>query len=53
MALDPNGQAVPDPSRAYQLFFSFYFAMTGVHALHMVIGHIRHIREGTCPPVLP
>ena len=24
--------------RAYQLFFSFYFAMTGVHALHMVIG---------------
>jgi cytochrome c oxidase subunit 3 len=21
-----------------QLFFSFYFAMTGMHALHMVIG---------------
>ncbi len=38
MAPDTNGQAVPDPSRAYQLFFSFYFAMTGVHALHMIIG---------------
>ncbi len=24
--------------RAVQLFFSFYFAMTGVHALHMIIG---------------
>jgi cytochrome c oxidase subunit 3 len=24
--------------RALQLFYSFYFAMTGVHALHMVIG---------------
>jgi cytochrome c oxidase subunit 3 len=24
--------------RALQLFFSFYFAMTGVHALHMIIG---------------
>jgi len=21
-----------------QLFFSFYFAMTGVHALHMIVG---------------
>jgi cytochrome c oxidase subunit III len=27
----------PDPQRA-QLFFSLYFAMTGMHALHMVIG---------------
>jgi cytochrome c oxidase subunit III len=27
----------PDPANA-QLFFSLYFAMTGVHALHMVIG---------------
>jgi cytochrome c oxidase subunit 3 len=27
----------PDPQHA-QLFFSFYFAMTGFHALHMVIG---------------
>jgi len=27
----------PDPANA-QLFFSIYFAMTGVHALHMVIG---------------
>jgi cytochrome c oxidase subunit 3 len=37
---------VPGPSfqfegvhaRGAQLFFSFYFAMTGMHALHMVIG---------------
>jgi cytochrome c oxidase subunit 3 len=27
----------PDPTNA-QLFFSLYFAMTGLHALHMVIG---------------
>jgi cytochrome c oxidase subunit 3 len=27
----------PDPQQA-QIFFSFYFAMTGFHALHMVIG---------------
>ncbi len=27
----------PDPRHA-QLFFSFYFAMTGLHALHMIIG---------------
>ncbi|HTM50542.1 MAG TPA: cytochrome c oxidase subunit 3 family protein [Bryobacteraceae bacterium] len=27
----------PDPASA-QLFFSLYFAMTGLHALHMVIG---------------
>jgi cytochrome c oxidase subunit 3 len=29
---------MPVSERALQLFFSFYFAMTGVHALHMVIG---------------
>ncbi len=35
---------VPGPSfsfdgpRESQLFFSFYFAMTGMHALHMIIG---------------
>lgn len=29
--------AGPDPRNA-QLFFSFYFAMTGLHALHMIIG---------------
>jgi cytochrome c oxidase subunit 3 len=37
---------IPGPSFAYegdnpqhvQLFFSFYFAMTGLHALHMIIG---------------
>jgi cytochrome c oxidase subunit III len=26
------------PPREMQLYFSFYFAMTGMHALHMVIG---------------
>jgi cytochrome c oxidase subunit 3 len=25
-------------SQNVQLFFSFYFAMTGMHALHMVVG---------------
>lgn len=29
--------AGPDPARA-NLFFSLYFAMTGLHALHMIIG---------------
>jgi cytochrome c oxidase subunit 3 len=25
-------------AQSAQLFFSFYFAMTGVHALHMIVG---------------
>ncbi len=29
----------PDPVNA-QLFFSLYFAMTGLHALHMIIGAV-------------
>jgi cytochrome c oxidase subunit 3 len=41
-AADQPGPVVPRVAplgeRAVQLFFSFYFAMTGVHALHMVIG---------------
>ena len=32
-----HGDTVPDPAQV-QMFFSFYFAMTGMHALHMVIG---------------
>ena len=35
--LQAGGNA-PLSERALQLFFSFYFAMTGVHAVHMVIG---------------
>jgi cytochrome c oxidase subunit 3 len=31
LSIDPH-------SRSVELFFSFYFAMTGLHALHMVIG---------------
>jgi len=27
-----------DLAQHAQLFFSFYFAMTGLHALHMVVG---------------
>lgn len=27
-----------DPQRAEQLFFSLYFLMTGLHALHMIVG---------------
>jgi len=26
------------PARPAEIFFSFYFAMTGMHALHMIIG---------------
>ncbi|MEX0938560.1 MAG: cytochrome c oxidase subunit 3 family protein [Pirellulales bacterium] len=32
----PAGEAAPPPEM--ELFFSFYFTMTAVHALHMVIG---------------
>jgi cytochrome c oxidase subunit III len=28
----------PDTARQTEIYFSFYFAMTGMHALHMVIG---------------
>lgn len=35
---DDNGQQIPVSSNEAQLFFSLYFAMTGMHALHMVIG---------------
>jgi len=35
---DDNGKEIPvDPQHA-QLFFSLYFAMTGMHTLHMVLG---------------
>ncbi|MBI3405331.1 MAG: cytochrome c oxidase subunit 3 family protein [Acidobacteria bacterium] len=34
----PNFEALQ--YRETQLFFSFYFAMTGMHALHMVIGMV-------------
>ena len=30
--------AVPADARAAEMFFSLYFAMTGLHALHMVVG---------------
>ncbi|HVF91433.1 MAG TPA: cytochrome c oxidase subunit 3 family protein [Blastocatellia bacterium] len=33
----PNAPGSPDPYKI-QLFFWIYFAMTGVHALHMIIG---------------
>lgn len=40
--LVPGPQFGPEPPLANpqhaQLFFSFYFAMTGLHALHMIIG---------------
>jgi cytochrome c oxidase subunit 3 len=40
-----SGQAVPEAAaeqtaRQSEIFFSFYFAMTGLHAFHMVIGLI-------------
>jgi cytochrome c oxidase subunit 3 len=36
-ATESDGEARINP-RHVQLFFSFYFALTGLHALHMVIG---------------
>ena len=35
---DDNGKHIPVSSNEAQLFFSLYFAMTGMHALHMIIG---------------
>jgi cytochrome c oxidase subunit III len=35
---DDNGKQIPVNPREAELFFSLYFAMTGMHALHMVIG---------------
>jgi cytochrome c oxidase subunit 3 len=34
----PNFQFDPEYSRNAQLFFALYFLMTGLHALHMIIG---------------
>jgi cytochrome c oxidase subunit 3 len=31
-------ESTPENSKGVELFFSFYFAMTGLHATHMVIG---------------
>ncbi len=35
---DDNGKQIPVNSKEAELFFSLYFAMTGMHALHMIIG---------------
>lgn len=35
---DDLGKKIPVSSNEAQLFFSLYFAMTGMHALHMIIG---------------
>ena len=35
---DDNGKKIPVNPNEAQLFFSLYFAMTGMHALHMIIG---------------
>jgi cytochrome c oxidase subunit III len=35
---DDLGKKTPVDPNAAQLFFSLYFAMTGMHALHMIIG---------------
>jgi cytochrome c oxidase subunit 3 len=35
---EPNGEPLPGDSGHVQMFYWIYFAMTGVHALHMVIG---------------
>jgi cytochrome c oxidase subunit 3 len=35
---DDNGKQIPVNSQQAELFFSIYFVMTGMHALHMIIG---------------
>jgi cytochrome c oxidase subunit III len=35
---DDNGKQIPVNSKQAELFFSLYFVMTGMHALHMIIG---------------
>jgi cytochrome c oxidase subunit 3 len=35
---DDNGKKIPVDPKEAELFFSLYFAMTGMHALHMIIG---------------
>jgi cytochrome c oxidase subunit III len=35
---DDNGKQIPVNSKEAELFFSLYFVMTGMHALHMIIG---------------
>jgi len=48
--------APPDVASQTSLFFSLYFAMTGMHALHMIIGVgilislIVKVRQGAYPP---
>ena len=34
----PDGLFPPHLSKPAQIFFSFYFALTGIHALHMIVG---------------
>ena len=35
---EPNGEPLPGDPGHVQMFYWIYFAMTGVHALHMVVG---------------
>ena len=35
---EPGGEVLPGDSGHVQMFYWIYFAMTGVHALHMVVG---------------
>jgi len=35
---DDNGKQIPVNPKEAELFYSLYFAMTGMHALHMIIG---------------
>src|SRR6202041_967343 len=35
---DDNGKKIPVNPQEAELFFSLYFVMTGMHALHMIIG---------------
>jgi cytochrome c oxidase subunit 3 len=40
---DDNGKQIPVNPKEAELFFSLYFVMTGMHALHMIIGCVLFI----------
>jgi cytochrome c oxidase subunit III len=40
MGLYPGSKLMPLLDRGYQLYFSLYFFMTGLHALHIIIGMV-------------
>jgi cytochrome c oxidase subunit 3 len=38
LAFNPGADVPPERARGMQMFFIFYFSITGLHALHMLVG---------------